>query len=77
MSSNTPPWRHKTLPRRRVLQGGGALVGAALSGCAAPSTTGVCDDALDVALASTHFGTARMMVQLHAMAGLDFERGLF
>ena len=31
----------------------------------------------DVALASTHFGTERMMFQLHAMAGLDFERGLF
>ena len=31
----------------------------------------------DVALASTHFGTERMMVQLHAMAGLDLERGLF
>ena len=30
----------------------------------------------DVALASTHFGTERMMVQLHAMAGLDLERGL-
>jgi hypothetical protein len=25
----------------------------------------------------THFGTERMMVQLHAMAGRDLERGLF
>jgi hypothetical protein len=56
MSSNPPLWL-KALARRRVLQGGGALLGAGvLSGCAAPSTTGTCDDApdaLDAALAAT------------------------
>ena len=56
MSSNPPLWP-KALARRRVLQGGGALLGAGiLSGCAAPSTTGECDDApdaLDVDLAAT------------------------
>jgi hypothetical protein len=52
MSSNAP-LLHKALARRRVLQGGALLGATVLGGCAAPSTTGGCDDALDAALAST------------------------
>jgi hypothetical protein len=57
MSSKAPPWWHKALARRRVLQGGGALLGAGVLGACAPPTTATtadgCDDALDAALAAT------------------------
>ncbi len=58
------------LATHRLQRLGVASLGAMLRHSAQHTT-------FDVALASRHFGTERMIVQLHAMAGLDYERGLF